>query len=275
LGRPKPGKFHPNCSKHIPHLLKGIEPVRIEGHRGEHLRLCLQAKKEMGTLRIALRIPVTIATLSPPDPFIKFISINFSLMLVSPLFGDLRAQAFVKLLTLLLQTICFLFLCSIAPSGGFGGSKPKLYTFYEFMFSLTFLSILVCLPFFHFFNFALFEGNYCLFGSLQNEKDSASHSWSIFGSKSILKETISFHCNFTHFRCLIIFFAALNPILPPIINVIWVFTPTPILRCSFIVLFFSQRMVSTKSVPEVVSQTMAPHCNSKMSQFIIKFSELF
>ena len=104
-------------------------PVRIEGLRGEHLRLCVQAKKEMGTLRIALRIPVTIATL---------------LMLVSPLFGDLRTQAFVKLLTLLLQTICFLFLCSIAPPSGFGGIKPKVYTFYEFMFSLTFLSILVC-----------------------------------------------------------------------------------------------------------------------------------
>lgn len=107
---------------------QGIEPVRIEGVHGEHLRICVQAKKEMSTLRIALRIPVTIATL---------------LMLVSPLFGDLRTQAFVKLLTLLLQTICFLFLCSIAPANGFGGSKPKLYTFYEFMFTLTFLSILV------------------------------------------------------------------------------------------------------------------------------------
>jgi len=48
------------------------------------------------------------------------------LTLVSPLFGDLRTQALVKCLTLLLQTICFLFLCSIAPASGFGGSKPKL-----------------------------------------------------------------------------------------------------------------------------------------------------
>jgi hypothetical protein len=47
-------------------------------------------------------------------------------MLVSPLFGDLRTQAFVKLLTLTLQTMCFLFLCSIAPDNGFGGSKPKI-----------------------------------------------------------------------------------------------------------------------------------------------------
>ncbi|KAL3096991.1 hypothetical protein niasHS_002707 [Heterodera schachtii] len=107
---------------------QSLESIRIEGNRGEHLQLCVQAKKEMSTLRIALRIPVTIATL---------------LMLVSPLFGDLRTQALVKLLTLLLQTICFLFLCSIAPANGFGGSKPKLYTFYEFMFSMTFLSILI------------------------------------------------------------------------------------------------------------------------------------
>nr|CAD2189770.1 unnamed protein product [Meloidogyne enterolobii] len=107
---------------------QAIEPARVDGSRSDSLRLCVQSKKEMSTLRIALRIPVTIATL---------------LTLVSPLFGDLRTQALVKCLTLLLQTICFLFLCSIAPASGFGGSKPKLYTFYEFMFTLTFLSILV------------------------------------------------------------------------------------------------------------------------------------
>jgi len=199
----------------------------------------------MGTLRIALRIPVTIATLSPqypPDTFIQFISINFSLMLVSPLFGDLRAQAFVKLLTLLLQTICFLFLCSIAPSNGFGGSKPKLYTFYEFMFSLTFLSILVRPPILSFLNFDPFEGDHCLFGTLQNEKNGASNPWNIFGSKSMQKGQQFYSTLYPIFRCLIIFFAALNPILPPIINVIWVF---PSLK-SFNVLtlfFFYRRWV--------------------------------
>uniref|UniRef100_A0A914R752 Uncharacterized protein n=1 Tax=Parascaris equorum TaxID=6256 RepID=A0A914R752_PAREQ len=48
------------------------------------------------------------------------------LMLVSPLFGDLRTQVLVKLMTLLLQTLCFLFLCSIAPENGFAGTKPKI-----------------------------------------------------------------------------------------------------------------------------------------------------
>ncbi|CAD5216425.1 unnamed protein product [Bursaphelenchus xylophilus] len=107
-----------------------IDVAKIGGYRNEFLRLCIHAKKEMSTLKIALRIPVTIATM---------------LMLVSPLFGDLRTQSFVKLLTLTLQTICFLFLCSIAPENGFGGTKPKIYTFYEFLFFVSFLSILVTL----------------------------------------------------------------------------------------------------------------------------------
>lgn len=88
-----------------------MDVVKIFGYRTQRLRLCVHAKKEMSTLKIALRIPVTIATM---------------LMLVSPLFGDLRTQSFVKLFTLTLQTICFLFLCSIAPVNGFGGTKPKI-----------------------------------------------------------------------------------------------------------------------------------------------------
>lgn len=106
------------------------------------MRLCVHARKEMSTLKVALRIPVTIATM---------------LMLVSPLFGDLKTQSFVKLFTLTLQTICFLFLCSIAPENGFAGTKPKicksqsclllrfLDTFYEFLFFLSFLSVVVTL----------------------------------------------------------------------------------------------------------------------------------
>ena len=45
---------------------------------------------------------------------------------VSPLFGDLKTQSWVKLVTLSLQTLCFLFLCSIAPPNGFAGVKPKI-----------------------------------------------------------------------------------------------------------------------------------------------------
>ncbi|CAK5117549.1 unnamed protein product [Meloidogyne enterolobii] len=126
--RPMSAVVISNLMETSPWASQAIEPARVDGSRSDSLRLCVQSKKEMSTLRIALRIPVTIATL---------------LTLVSPLFGDLRTQALVKCLTLLLQTICFLFLCSIAPASGFGGSKPKLYTFYEFMFTLTFLSILV------------------------------------------------------------------------------------------------------------------------------------
>ena len=42
---------------------QAIEPARVDGSRSDSLRLCVQSKKEMSTLRIALRIPVTIATL--------------------------------------------------------------------------------------------------------------------------------------------------------------------------------------------------------------------
>lgn len=85
--------------------------MKIGGIRAQLLRICVHAEKRMGTLRMALRLPVTIATM---------------LMLVSPLFGDLRTQVLVKLVTLLLQTLCFLFLCSIAPENGFAGTKPKI-----------------------------------------------------------------------------------------------------------------------------------------------------
>lgn len=91
-----------------------IDVATLGERRSEFLRLCVAAKKEMSTLRMALRIPVTMATM---------------LMLVSPLFGELRAQALLKLFTLTLQTICFLFLCSIAPENGFAGVKPKLCEF--------------------------------------------------------------------------------------------------------------------------------------------------
>uniref|UniRef100_A0A1I8AV33 Neur_chan_LBD domain-containing protein n=1 Tax=Steinernema glaseri TaxID=37863 RepID=A0A1I8AV33_9BILA len=107
-----------------------IAVVKLGGMNSEFLRLCVHAVKRMSTLRMALRVPVTIATM---------------LMLVSPLFGDLKTQSYVKLVTLCLQTMCFLFLCSIAPENGFGGTKPKIYTFYEFLFVLSLISVLVTL----------------------------------------------------------------------------------------------------------------------------------
>ncbi|VDK44533.1 unnamed protein product [Anisakis simplex] len=105
-----------------------VDVVKMGGIRAQLLRICLHAQKRMGTLRMALRLPVTIATM---------------LMLVSPLFGDLRTQVFVKLITLLLQTLCFLFLCSLAPQNGFAGTKPKIYTFFETVFILTLLSVVI------------------------------------------------------------------------------------------------------------------------------------
>ena len=113
-----------------------IDALKLGTYREEKLRVCVHAKKEasektkqkmnktkkprlyfkMPTLRIALRIPITIATL---------------VVLVCPVIGgDLRTQIFIKLVALLLQTVCFLFLCSIAPVNGFSNTKPKICKFY-------------------------------------------------------------------------------------------------------------------------------------------------
>uniref|UniRef100_A0A0N5A3L2 Neur_chan_LBD domain-containing protein n=1 Tax=Parastrongyloides trichosuri TaxID=131310 RepID=A0A0N5A3L2_PARTI len=107
-----------------------IDVVKVGGLRSQFLRVCIHAYKKMPTLKMALRIPISIATM---------------LMLMAPMFGDLKTQAYVKLITLCLQTICFLYLCSIAPETGFGGKKPKIYSFYEFLVGLSFLNILFTL----------------------------------------------------------------------------------------------------------------------------------
>ncbi|CAI5440820.1 unnamed protein product [Caenorhabditis angaria] len=103
--------------------LGGIESLQV-------LQTCIRAEKPMNTVRVALTLPVTLATY---------------VMLASPLFGDLRMQLFVKLFSLHIQTICFLYLCSITPPNGFLGVRPRIYIFYELIFMIAFGSILVTL----------------------------------------------------------------------------------------------------------------------------------
>ncbi|KAF1765413.1 hypothetical protein GCK72_005365 [Caenorhabditis remanei] len=103
--------------------LGGIETLEV-------LQVCIKAEKQMSTVRVALLFPVTLATY---------------VMLASPLFGDLRTQIFVKLFTLHIQTICFLYLCTITPLNGFLGVRPRIYIFYELVFTISFMSILVTL----------------------------------------------------------------------------------------------------------------------------------
>ncbi|CAI2339159.1 unnamed protein product [Caenorhabditis sp. 36 PRJEB53466] len=103
--------------------LGGLESLEV-------LQVCVKAEKQMSTFRVALLFPVTLATY---------------VMLASPLFGDLRTQIFVKLFALHVQTLCFLYLCTITPANGFLGIRPHIYTFYELIFSISFLSILITL----------------------------------------------------------------------------------------------------------------------------------
>ncbi|KAK5978145.1 hypothetical protein GCK32_000426 [Trichostrongylus colubriformis] len=108
-----------------------VEVTHLAGIQSlEVLKVCLHAEKKMSTIRMALKIPITIATL---------------IMLVSPLFGDLRTQVYIKLFILSLQTICFIYLCSISPPNGFAGIRPKLYTYYELIFAMSSVSLLMTL----------------------------------------------------------------------------------------------------------------------------------
>ncbi|NP_001348695.1 Neurotransmitter-gated ion-channel ligand-binding domain-containing protein [Caenorhabditis elegans] len=94
------------------------------------MQVCVRAEKQMSTVRVALLFPVTLATY---------------VMLASPLFGDLRTQIYVKLFSLHIQTLCFLYLCTITPLNGFLGVRPRIYIFYELIFTISFMSILVTL----------------------------------------------------------------------------------------------------------------------------------
>uniref|UniRef100_A0A0R3RU03 Neur_chan_LBD domain-containing protein n=1 Tax=Elaeophora elaphi TaxID=1147741 RepID=A0A0R3RU03_9BILA len=93
--------------------------AKISGSNFELLHVCIHARKQMSTLRIALRLPVSITTI---------------LMLASPLFGHLTTQIYVKLFAFSLQTISFIFLCSIAPEND---------TFFETVIVLTLISTMV------------------------------------------------------------------------------------------------------------------------------------
>ncbi|KAJ1369931.1 hypothetical protein KIN20_031543 [Parelaphostrongylus tenuis] len=108
-----------------------VEVAHLAGiHSLEVLKVCVHAEKKMSTIRMALKIPITIATL---------------IMLVSPLFGDLRTQVYIKLFIFSIQTICFLYLCSISPPNGFAGTRPKIYTYYELILIVSSISLLMTL----------------------------------------------------------------------------------------------------------------------------------
>ncbi|VBB25636.1 unnamed protein product [Acanthocheilonema viteae] len=93
--------------------------AKISHSNFELLHVCIHARKQMSTLRIALRLPVSITTM---------------LMLASPLFGHLTTQIYIKLFAFLLQTISFIFLCSIAPEND---------TFFEMVIVLTLISTMI------------------------------------------------------------------------------------------------------------------------------------
>ncbi|EJW86376.1 hypothetical protein WUBG_02709 [Wuchereria bancrofti] len=103
--------------------------TKMSGSNFELLHVCIHARKQMSTLRIALRLPVSITTM---------------LMLVSPLFGHLTTQIYVKLFAFSLQTVSFI---SFVPSHRKmvleKQNRKFANTFFETVVVLTVISIMV------------------------------------------------------------------------------------------------------------------------------------
>uniref|UniRef100_A0A915J9N4 Neurotransmitter-gated ion-channel transmembrane domain-containing protein n=1 Tax=Romanomermis culicivorax TaxID=13658 RepID=A0A915J9N4_ROMCU len=89
--------------------------------------MCVQATRFSKTLKMQLSIPMAISGI---------------LVVVAPLFGTMQTQIFVKMFSLVMQLICFQFLISMTPTAGMGNEMPKIYSFYEVTFVVTFISLL-------------------------------------------------------------------------------------------------------------------------------------
>lgn len=89
--------------------------VQSHSHEGEleveHLSVCLKAHRLSTTLRIELMVPMAVSAV---------------VVVVSPLFGTMLIQLYVKLFALLLQFLCFQFLVNRTPQAGLGNAVPKI-----------------------------------------------------------------------------------------------------------------------------------------------------
>lgn len=77
------------------------------------ISICLNVTRQSTTLRIELMLPMAICAI---------------LLVVSPLFGSMMHQIYVKMFSLLLQFLCFQFLVNRTPAAGFGDTVPKICT---------------------------------------------------------------------------------------------------------------------------------------------------
>uniref|UniRef100_A0AC35U576 Neur_chan_LBD domain-containing protein n=1 Tax=Rhabditophanes sp. KR3021 TaxID=114890 RepID=A0AC35U576_9BILA len=112
------------------HVSQGETHVVKDEHnpKTESIQVCLHVKRRAPILRIELVLPMVISGL---------------IVILSPFFGKIEVQLYVKLFALLLQFLSFQFLSQKTPSFGFDETVPRLYVFYTFTIIITFLSIIL------------------------------------------------------------------------------------------------------------------------------------
>lgn len=94
-----------------------IKKFVIESHNHEtdnqveHLSVCLKAHRLSTTLRIELMLPMAVSAV---------------IVVISPLFGPILVQLYVKMFAILLQFLCFQFLVNRTPQAGLGNAIPKI-----------------------------------------------------------------------------------------------------------------------------------------------------
>ncbi|TMS35734.1 hypothetical protein L596_003066 [Steinernema carpocapsae] len=102
----------------------------LEDMKTQVLQICVTARRRSSTLRIELTIPVFISAL---------------LVFITPFFGKIEQQVYVKLFAILLQYMSFQFLVTRTPQVGMGDNVPKIYLFYTFTLIVTALSLVLTL----------------------------------------------------------------------------------------------------------------------------------
>uniref|UniRef100_A0A1I7ZEA5 Neur_chan_LBD domain-containing protein n=1 Tax=Steinernema glaseri TaxID=37863 RepID=A0A1I7ZEA5_9BILA len=102
----------------------------VDDPKAQVLQMCITARRRSATLRIELTIPVFISAL---------------LVFITPFFGKMTQQNYVKLFAILLQYMSFQFLVTRTPQVGMGDHVPKIYLFYVFTLIVTAISLVLTL----------------------------------------------------------------------------------------------------------------------------------
>ncbi len=109
----KYGDIHPAVSTGIWKVFQFTTEVEEvdSNEKYQRAKICFKARVESKTMKLELELPVAVCAI---------------VILIAPLFGNMKKQLVVKLFALLLQFLCFHYLADLTPSAGFGGRTPKI-----------------------------------------------------------------------------------------------------------------------------------------------------